>query len=261
MGGGVRISVAVVGVDEECNRRIAEYISHLGSFAHTGTSATPDMSDDKGNGMLANVVFCLHEFTNTKDLEAYLSNHTLDIVVEVVNDIPTSWWDLLSDIFPQGTSVKIIRVMHVEKTLTYETTFECGHALTLTGENRFEKLRAAIAQAVEKVLRQVDLPILVFFRGSVRVVHPSDIKYLESTRRILHIHTDEVIDVYSTIAQFGRLLPGRFFQCHKSFLVNPDYVKGIDDGFLELNDGQKLPISQRRRSYVRRCLSGYFRGA
>ena len=250
-------------MDKESNRRIAEYISRLGVFGFgcTDTPAASDIPDDDADGMLANVAFRLHTFTNVKDFETYLSNHTLDIVVEVADDVSAAWRNLLADIFPQGTSVKIIRVVHLEKTLTHEIVLERGHALMLTGENRFEKLRMAIAQAVEKILRQVDLPILVFSGGGVRVVRPSDIKYLESSRRILHIHTDEVIDTYSTITRFARLLPERFFQCHKSFLVNHDYVKGMDAGFLELNDGQKLPISQRRRSYVRRRLSGYFRGA
>ena len=71
----------------------------------------------------------------------------------------------------------------------------------------------------------------------------------------------ERILVAKTISANQEVLPpNRFFRCHKSHIVNRDYIKEIlrEDGsnFVLLEDGEKVPVSRRRLSNFLEWLKG-----
>jgi two-component system response regulator LytT len=38
----------------------------------------------------------------------------------------------------------------------------------------------------------------------------------------------------------------RFFRCHRSYLVNLDYVRGCQTGQVLLSQGERIPVSRLR---------------
>ena len=102
-------------------------------------------------------------------------------------------------------------------------------------------------------------PLRIQNRNKVILVHPKDIAYIESDRRILHIHTErESVDTYGKLSEVEKQLPSSFVQCHKSFLVNLVYVKEQSTSSFVLRTGDVVPISQQRRKHVRKRLLEYF---
>lgn len=60
--------------------------------------------------------------------------------------------------------------------------------------------------------------------------------------------------VTRTLKEYDRLLsPQGFLRVHQSHLVNPDHIHSFhkhDGGYLELSNGEKIPVSTRRRAFV-----------
>jgi len=86
-----------------------------------------------------------------------------------------------------------------------------------------------------------------------------NIIYCEAQKNYTTFYLSEGKKLVSSknIGEYEKKLPNelradrsRFFRAHKSFLVNLFYLKSYDnrDNYLELTNGKKIPIAQRRRS-------------
>ena len=117
---------------------------------------------------------------------------------------------------------------------------------------------SALASALESLQEARKTGLTLQFGGSVAMVPFADIVYLESKRRKIEVHTQgESYEVYSTMAEVMDQLPGQFFQCHKSYIANFDYVTKLDAEGLTLQNGETVPVSQRRRQDTRDHLFRY----
>lgn len=43
----------------------------------------------------------------------------------------------------------------------------------------------------------------------------------------------------------------KFIQCHKSFIINVDYIKSIKNNFVELNNEDKIPIGYKYKESLK----------
>lgn len=87
------------------------------------------------------------------------------------------------------------------------------------------------------------------------LVEPSRISYIESDRRKVRIHAGaEEIEAYASLSDLAAELPASFIQCHKSFLVNMDHVKELKADSVVLSSNQVVPVSQKRRKFVREAV-------
>lgn len=82
------------------------------------------------------------------------------------------------------------------------------------------------------------------------VLSLSKILYCEVQGRKLYIHQSDgtVIDYYHKLEDFERQVDHRFFRCHRSYLVNLDYVKGYENGQIILTQGAVIPVSRLRKN-------------
>lgn len=111
------------------------------------------------------------------------------------------------------------------------------------------RLRHALAQ------RQAQT--VVIQRGAACEVVPlAQIAYCEVQGRKIYLHQADgvVMDFYDKLEVFARRLDGRFFRCHRSYLVNLDYVRGCREGLARLADGAEIPVSRLRERDLRQAL-------
>jgi len=86
--------------------------------------------------------------------------------------------------------------------------------------------------------------------GTLKINTPcDDIVYFESSisprNKILLHKLDGELEFYGTVADVASLdLP--FFQCHKSFVVNMNYVKHVENRQAEMINGAIIPIARRK---------------
>lgn len=76
----------------------------------------------------------------------------------------------------------------------------------------------------------------------------SDILYVMSDKRkvIIYQPNGKVDSIYCKLDDIEKSLDERFIRCHQSYLINVQYIKGIEiDGFLTVDD-IFIPISQKK---------------
>lgn len=62
----------------------------------------------------------------------------------------------------------------------------------------------------------------------------------------LHLKSGEVIDYYDRIENLETKLDGRFFKCHRSYLINLSYLKSYKNGMAYMINDQTIPVSRLR---------------
>lgn len=62
----------------------------------------------------------------------------------------------------------------------------------------------------------------------------------------LHLTSGDVIDYYDRIENLETKLDGRFFKCHRSYLINLNYLKSYKNGMAYMVNGKTIPVSRLR---------------
>ena len=120
-------------------------------------------------------------------------------------------------------------------------------------------------QTMNRVLRslkQRTAEDIVIQRGTgCEVVLLSDIVYCEVLGRKIYLHKSDgtVSGYYDKLEDLERRVDGRFFKCHRSYLVNLDYVRGCQDGQVLLFQGERIPASRLRERELTQALLRYMK--
>ena len=111
---------------------------------------------------------------------------------------------------------------------------------------------ARFARTMDRVLRTLEqrtAASIVIRQGSgCEVVPLSDVVYCEVLGRKVYLHKADgtVTGYYDRLEQLERRVDRRFFRCHRSYLVNLDYVRGCQTGQVLLSQGERIPVSRLR---------------
>lgn len=108
-----------------------------------------------------------------------------------------------------------------------------------------------------KLLGQRAAKSVVIQRGTgCEVVPLPDIVYCEVLGRKIYLHKNDgtVTDYYDRLEDLARRVDGHFFQCHRSYLVNLDYVRGCQAGQVSLPRGEVIPVSRLRERDLTQAL-------
>lgn len=62
----------------------------------------------------------------------------------------------------------------------------------------------------------------------------------------LHLASSEIIDFYDRMENLETKLDNRFFRCHRSFLINLQYLKSYKNGTAYMENGREIPVSRLR---------------
>ena len=90
--------------------------------------------------------------------------------------------------------------------------------------------------------------LLISSRGNnFKSVFFSDIIYCEAMNHKVLVRTKKSqIECCWKINDLKSRLDNRFFQCHRSYLVNMEYVCGYEGGLVLLKNGEEIPVSRLR---------------
>lgn len=124
--------------------------------------------------------------------------------------------------------------------------------------SRFRRTMDRVLRALE----QRTTKSLVIRKGaSCDVIPLPQILYGEVRGRKIYIYQNDgrITDYYDRLEDFERRLDGRFFRCHRSYLVNLDYVRGIHAGQVRLSSGGEIPVSRLRERDLTQALLRYMK--
>lgn len=120
------------------------------------------------------------------------------------------------------------------------------------------ELDEALERAVKNITLYSERPFWVKTAQGEKVIVTRKIRWIESNRRVLRIYTEgEVVETYGRLSDLAEKLPERFVQCHKSFIVNMGYIDEFGRSDVTLTTGEKIPVSQKRRSETRDAFFAY----
>lgn len=97
----------------------------------------------------------------------------------------------------------------------------------------------------------------IFNRGTAIRIKYRNITYIASSNHNVDIHIRDVEKPYSPKIKFNSLVnsfPKNFRQCHRTILVNMDYVSHVCKTELYLTDGTVLPISATYLQQVQQAM-------
>ncbi len=125
-------------------------------------------------------------------------------------------------------------------------------------DSRFKR---TMDRAIGALEQRAEKSIVVQRGGSCRVVPLSQIVYCEVQGRKVYLHLSggETIDYYERLDDLERRLDGRFFRCHRSYLVDLEYVRGYRDGQAVLSQGGRIPVSRLRERDLTQALLRYMK--
>lgn len=124
-----------------------------------------------------------------------------------------------------------------------------------------ERFRRTMDRAV-KALEQRTAKSVMVRRGTSREVIPlARIVYCEVQGRKIYLRESDgnIIDFYERLDDFQRRVDGRFFRCHRSYLVNLEYVRGCRAGQVTLARGGQIPVSRPRERELTEALLRYMK--
>lgn len=81
-----------------------------------------------------------------------------------------------------------------------------------------------------------------------RIIPLEDIIFCEIIDRkvYLHLQSSEVVDYYERIENLENKLDDRFYRCHRSFLINLQYLQSYKNQTAYLENGRQIPVSRLR---------------
>ncbi len=134
--------------------------------------------------------------------------------------------------------------------------FDVGAVHYLVKPVTKERLFLALDRAREQLGQTGGRTLALIKNGGFERILTDDITYCEVFDHRLCIHTADSCYEYSgTLDMLEGQLDGRFFRCHRSFLVNMAHTLSVDRGTAVLDSGDRVLVSRRRQQeFMRRLL-------
>lgn len=129
----------------------------------------------------------------------------------------------------------------------------CGYLVKPVKEELLHKLLVKAKENAE----HTEEKLVVRQNGTIQAIPIREIRYLESKGHHVMIHTlEKTLELYGRLERVKEKLPESFLQCHKSYVVNMNYIMFIDKSEILLKGGARVNISREKYNEVR---ENYFR--
>lgn len=123
-----------------------------------------------------------------------------------------------------------------------------------------ERLFPALDRAVNQTEKVDNQALTIIKSGKTQVIFIRDIFYCEVFNHQVRIHTVHgTYDYPGTLDTLENKLDGRFFRCHRSYVVNMSFVAGQEKGAAILTNGERIFISRRKQTEFMQRLLNFFK--
>ena len=115
-------------------------------------------------------------------------------------------------------------------------------------EEHFEKTMERLFRSMQDRLSTEKVNLLVRKGCESNIISFEDIICCEIMDRKVYLYlvSGEVIDYYERIENLEKKLDGRFFRCHRSYLINLNHLKSYGNNTAYMADGKEIPVSRLR---------------
>lgn len=154
--------------------------------------------------------------------------------------------DVVKQLFPEGSGVQVIYITGYMEYCT--RVYETEHISFLVKPIKPAELTAALERALLKASQSTRKGIVIKVGTEIRFLPFSQLRFLESHGRKTYFFCgDQIYESYIYLKDAIKALDDRFYQCHKSFAVNLDWVTACNGKDYALTTDEQIPISNRYR--------------
>jgi len=125
--------------------------------------------------------------------------------------------------------------------------------LTFYLYKRYKKKSTVLEEEQSETLQKLDELKKIVVKNHIILkdktkVYISDLMYIKSDDHYLEVHTQDgkAHTVRGKLSQIKKELPPNFIQCHRSYIVNSNFIKQVNSSSLTLINKEHIPLS---RSY------------
>jgi len=117
-----------------------------------------------------------------------------------------------------------------------------------------------VKKAVKDISEEKQKSLAIKIGSNIQTIFYKEILFIESRAKTVNINT---IDhgIFSTKSKLDdiqvQMNAKRFLRCHKSFLVNMDFISSVEDYTFKLSNGKQIPITQRTYASVKKVFYDY----
>ncbi|HHV13654.1 MAG TPA: response regulator [Clostridiales bacterium] len=157
-----------------------------------------------------------------------LGNYTGIELVKEINDISSS-----------------CIIIFISNHINFATqVYDVRHIYFVLKSEAEVRLAKALEKAFSIYQEQRNSFLAISYQNKNHRIALADITYIEAFGRYLYIHTkEETYTCIKTLRDISMELSRVFVKCHKSFIINMDYVRSNDRGNCLLSSGEIIPIS------------------
>lgn len=115
-------------------------------------------------------------------------------------------------------------------------------------EEYFKKTMGRLFCAMQGWFQLEKASLLVRKGCESNIISFQDIIYCEVIDRKVYLYlvSGEAISYYERIENLEKKLDGRFFKCHRSYLINLNHLKSYRNNTAYMADGKEIPVSRLR---------------
>lgn len=122
------------------------------------------------------------------------------------------------------------------------------------------RLQKALNRAVAKMKENENRSLFIQTKNWCKAVKLEDIYYCEVMNRKIYLHTKNgVVEYYCKLEKVEKQLDYRFVRCHRSYLVNLDYLKEYSSVGITLENGERVPASRLRHQEFMKAMMLYMK--
>jgi len=129
----------------------------------------------------------------------------------------------------------------------------------ITKPYKKEDIESSLLTCIKEIVRKKGRILKLDTKDGIIKIKESNIMYVEAMRK--HI----VVNFLKTRVELNMQLkdiknqldPDKFIDCHRSFIVNMDYVFRINSQYIVLDNGNTIPIGRTKYKYVKEKIFWY----
>lgn len=121
-----------------------------------------------------------------------------------------------------------------------------------------EKREEPAEYLVDRMIRICRDQLMLPIRQTMERIDCHEICFMESRGHNVYIYTkNREIRIYQKLTDLVDLLPDYFHQCHKSYIVNLEYVVRLERTLLYMADGRMVPVSRTHQAETKEIYENY----
>lgn len=120
------------------------------------------------------------------------------------------------------------------------------------------KLTEALEKAIEQLSESDKRCLNVTSKNKVVRIRFDDIKYIESYSRKIIVHeTRRNTELLMKLDDFEKELPPYFLRIHKSYSVNMNMIRSINNNRIELFSGEVIPVAKAKYPEIKKDILAF----